>query len=88
MTVSGRDNAVSSRQQAVEVLALDAFNRADGQLITRRMVAERLAELAAHRGECQCGLCGLLERVTVAKIWRCASRWQNDVNQTRLLARR
>ena len=61
---------------------------AGGKLITRKLVQEHLAELSAHRDGCRCGLCELLPLVTVSKVWRCASRWQADVNQTRLLARR
>ena len=84
------DNAKSRREQAVEQIALDVFGRADtnGKLITRRMVAERLDELAAHSDGCRCGLCHLVPLVTVSKVWRCAAYWQRDVNQTRLLARR
>jgi hypothetical protein len=88
--VAGRDNARTKRQQAVEVISLDVFGRADreNRLVTRRLVSERLAELAEHPQVCGCGLCELLPSVTVPKVWRCASRWQNDVNLTRLLARR
>ena len=88
--VADGDNAISLRQAAVEQIALDVFGRADigGKLITRRMVAERLNELSAHSDGCRCGLCHLVPSVTVTKVWRCASRWQCDVNQTRLLARR
>ena len=60
----------------------------DGVLITRRMVEKRLAELAAHRVECGCGLCALLPLTTVSKVWWQASRWQASINRTRLLARR
>jgi len=81
---------VPARVQAVEVLALNVFGIADtsGRLITRRMVTERLSELAGHRDGCKCGLCELLPLVTPAKVWCCASRWQADVNLTRVLARR
>ena len=80
----------TSRAAAVEQVALDVLGRVDigGQLITRRMVRERLNELSAHRKGCHCGLCALLPLTTELKVWRCASRWQADVNQTRLLARR
>lgn len=88
--MAGADNAITSRQAAVEILALNVFGTADraGQLVTRRIVSERLSELAGHRDGCSCELCELLDRVTVAKVWRCASRWQSDVNLTRLAARR
>ena len=84
------DNAISLRQAAVEQIALNVFGVADrdGKLITRRMVAERLSELSTHSDGCRCGLCALVPSVTVTKVWRCASRWQSDVRQTRLLARR
>ena len=73
------------RQAAVEQVALNVFQNADtgGRLITRRMVAERLDELSAHKDGCWCGLCALLPLVTVSKVWRCASYWQADVNRTR-----
>lgn len=78
------------RQAAVEQIALHVFGIADtgGKLITRKLVSERLDELSGHRDGCRCGLCQLVPSVTVTKVWRCASRWQSDVNQTRLLARR
>ena len=83
-------NAITSRQAAVEVLSLHVFGRADaaGQMVTRRMVQERLSELGGHPHGCGCGLCDLVPRVTVTKVWRCASHWQADVNLTRLAARR
>ena len=59
-----------------------------GALITRRMVEERLAELGGHPEGCGCGLCELVPRVTVSKVWWCASRWQASINQTRLRAHR
>ena len=69
---------------------MDVFGRADasGQLITRRMVAERWDELAAHATTCRCDLCTLLPLATPTKVWRLAARWQTDVNKTRILARR
>jgi len=78
------------RLRAVECLALDVFAHIDvgGELITRRLVQARWDELAGHRDECQCGLCEMLPRATVTKVWRLAARWQSDVNQTRILARR
>ena len=88
--MSGGNGAVPARVAAVEVLSLNVFGIADrnGQIITRRMVAERLTELGGHPAGCGCGLCELLPLVTVPKVWRCASRWQADVNLTRVLARR
>ena len=79
--VADGDNARSKRQQAVEVLSLHMFGLADtgGKLITRRLVTERLAELAGHKDECQCGLCALLPLVTVSRVWRTANCWQADV---------
>ena len=52
LAVPGGNGAVPARVQAVEVLALNVFGIADtsGRLITRRMVTERLSELAGHRG--------------------------------------
>ena len=89
-TDGGHRPAQPKREQAVEVLSLHVFGLADlgGKLITRKMVAEKLAELSAHRDGCRCGLCELLPLVTVSKVWRMSSRWQTDVNRTRLLARR
>jgi hypothetical protein len=74
--VPGGNGAVTSREAAVEVLALNVFGLADaaGQLITRRMVESRLAELAGHPPGCGCGLCELLPLVTCSKVWWCASR--------------
>jgi hypothetical protein len=69
------------RLEAVEVLALDVFGRADGKLITRRIVEERFAELGAHSHGCHCRLCTLVPLATVTKVWRTASRWQSDINQ-------
>ena len=84
------DNARTLGLAAVEQMALNVFGLADrdGKVITRRMVAERLSELSAHSDGCRCGLCHLVPSVTVSRVWRTASRWQTDVNQTRLLARR
>jgi hypothetical protein len=88
--VAGADNARTKRQAATEVLSLHVFGLADigGKLITRRMVADRLAELGGHHEGCGCGLCSLLPLTTPTRVWRCASRWQSDVNLTRVLARR
>jgi hypothetical protein len=87
--VSG-SNARLKRDQAVEQVALHIFGTIDtgGQLITRRLVRDHLDELAGHRDGCRCGLCRLLPSVTETRVWRTASRWQSDVNRTRLLARR
>jgi hypothetical protein len=88
--VAATDNARTKRQSAVEVIALNVFGTADrvGQLVTRRMVSERLADLGGHPAGCGCGLCGLLPLVTATKVWPVASRWQTDVNLTRLAAQR
>ena len=88
--MSGGNGAVPARVQAVEVLALNVFGIAgrSGQLVARRMVSERLTELGGHVGGCACGLCELLPLVTATRVWRTASRWQGDINLTRLLARR
>jgi len=85
-TVSG---AVTSRQAALEILSLNVSGPADrdGQLITRRMVESRLAELAAHPPGCGCGLCDLLPLVTCSKVWWTGSRWQASINLTRLRAK-
>jgi hypothetical protein len=88
--VSGGNNAVTSREAAVEILALDVFNVADrtGQLVTRALVANRLAELATHRVGCGCGLCELLGLAAPSKVHWTASRWQWSIARTRDRARR
>ena len=62
----------ASREAAVEQVALHVFQNVDigGQLITRRMVRDRLRELAGHQEGCRCGLCTLLPFVTETKVWR------------------
>jgi hypothetical protein len=80
--------AVSSREAAVEVLALDAFNRADGVLVTRTSVDARLAELRAHKDTCGCGLCAAAQIATTSKVYWLASRWQWDIARTRDRAKR
>ncbi len=42
MLVSGADNAITTREAAVEIVSLNVFGIADrtGQPVTRRMVAE------------------------------------------------
>lgn len=49
------DNARLKRDQAVEQVALHIIGTVDigGQLITRRLVRERLDELAGHRDGCR-----------------------------------
>ena len=89
--VAGSENAVTSREAAVEIVALHLFGIADreGALITRRMVDHHLAELASHPGDCRCAApCGLVSKVTGNKVWWCAALWQPSVARTRLLAQR
>ena len=38
--------------ECAEIVALDVFNRADGQPVTMSMVQRRLGELEAHRPSC------------------------------------
>jgi hypothetical protein len=87
-TVSGADNAVTSREAACEILALHMFGIADrtGVAVTRRMVDKRLAELAEHAAGCGCGLCCLLELAAPSRVYWTASRWQISINCTRARA--
>ena len=69
-TVAGAENAVTSREAAIEILALNVFGIADaaGRQVTRQLVESRLTELAGHPQGCGCGLCDLVGLVTVSKV--------------------
>ena len=54
--------------EAAEIVALDVFNRADGQPISMSVVQQRLEQLRAHRPSCRCGLCGLAVRVRASRV--------------------
>ena len=88
--VSGGNNAVTSREAAVEILALNVFGIADkdGKPVTRRMTEQRIEELAEHPQGCGCGLCDLVPLTTVSKVYWTASRWQLSIARTRDRARR
>lgn len=83
--VSGGNSAVPAREAATEIVALRVFNHADrnGLPVTRRMVDERLAELAGHAAGCGCGVCSLLPLAAPSRIYWTASRWQVSINCTR-----
>jgi len=85
--VAGAENAVTTREAAVEVLALNVFNTAAGAPVTRAMVQNRLDELESHPPGCGCGLCELVPRVTVSNVQWLVARWQRSIAQTRTLAR-
>src|SRR5262249_62131552 len=81
--------ATTTREAAVEILALNVFGIADrtGQPVTRRLAEQRLAELAGHADACGCGLCDLVPPAAVRKGWWTASRWQPSIAPTRGRAR-
>ena len=88
--VAGGDNAKTSREAAVEILALKVFNAADrdGAVVTRRMTDKLLSDLGGHSDTCGCGLCCLVELAAPSRAYWTASRWQRSINWTRALARR
>ena len=84
--MAGAENAVTSREAAVEICALHLFGIADraGALITRRMVEAHLAEWASHSEDCRCNApCGLARKVTPSTVWWCAALWQASIAHTR-----
>ena len=73
-----------TRVAAVEIVALNVFNRADrtGETITRGMVEARLDELRSHRPACQCGLCGCAAKASADQVYRTARGWQRAIAAT------
>jgi hypothetical protein len=63
-------------RDAVEIVALDIFNRAGGEPVDMTMVRKRIEQLRAHRPACHCGLCDAAQRVRPDRVWRQASAWQ------------
>ena len=88
--VAGGNNAVTSREAAVEILALRAFNAADrdGVVVTRKLTDKLLADLGGHPGTCGCGLCDLVELAAPSRVYWTASVWQRSINYTRARATR
>ena len=88
--VAGADNAHTTREAAVEILALRAFNAADrdGVVVTRKLTDKLLAELARHSDTCGCGLCCLLPLAAPSRVYWTASVWQRSINYTRARATR
>lgn len=74
--MAGGDNAKTSREAAVEILALKVFGVADqdGILVTRRMTDKLLADLGEHTDGCGCGLCCLLPLAAPSRVYWVASR--------------
>ena len=72
---------MTTREAAVEILALRAFNAADrnGTVITRRMVDELFDSWAEHADGCGCEVHDLIPLTTAAKVFQCASRWQSSI---------
>ncbi|HET7667241.1 MAG TPA: hypothetical protein VFK56_14485 [Mycobacterium sp.] len=76
-------------EERAEFLALDIWGRADGAVITRRMVEEDLADLSGHSAGCTCPhSCDLAARVTVSRVWAVVWGWQASLARTRRLAAR
>ena len=73
IVVAGSDNAITSREAATEILALQVFNYADraGVVVTRKLTDERLAE---HAAGCDCGICELVQLAAPSKVYWMASR--------------
>ena len=76
--VSGGNNAATSREAAVEILALRVFNAADGDgvVVTRRLTDKLLADLGGHPDTCGCGICCLVELAAPSKVYWTAVVWQ------------
>ena len=72
--------------EAVELVACHVFNLAEQtrQRLTFGDVERYLAQLAAHPGDCGCGRCPLVSRVTAQRVFQIASGWQRQVRATRI----
>jgi hypothetical protein len=87
--VAGRDNARLRRERDAEVLALEIYRQADGEVITRRTVESTLARWREHSEGCRCPApCELAAGVGVSRVWCVCWGWQASIARTRRLARR
>ena len=81
---------MTSREAAVEILALKVFGAADrdGVVVTRRLTDTLLADLGGHSDTCGCGICSLLPLAAPSRVYWTAQVWQRSINYTRSRATR
>jgi hypothetical protein len=89
--VAGGDNAITSREAAMEIVSVHLFSRAyDGDIVaTRRWIDDQLARLRNHPDGCLCREpCALAAKVSANKVHWTVQSWQRQYRRSKVSARR